>query len=106
LFKNAHLSAVKHQRERESKALEYESACCSVLYSEKKLLKCRFERHRPKTSQIGVDFRDSASIGVELRGFAFPITRCPNHQITRFDKLRGGEYKGQKKSGTKKAQIG
>jgi len=29
----------------------------------------------PKASQIGVDFRDSASIGVEFRGFAFPITR-------------------------------
>jgi hypothetical protein len=34
-----------------------------------------FEGGHPKASQIGVDFRDPASIGVEFRGFAFPITR-------------------------------
>jgi hypothetical protein len=34
----------------------------------------RFARAHPRPSQIGVD----------LRGFALPITRCPDHQITRF----------------------
>jgi hypothetical protein len=29
----------------------------------------------PVSSQIGVEFRDPASIGVELSGFAFPISR-------------------------------
>ena len=31
--------------------------------------------------EIGVDFSDSASIGVDLSGF--PITRCTDHRITR-----------------------
>jgi len=34
----------------------------------------RFGQGHPKSSQIGVDFRHQASIGVALAGFDFPIS--------------------------------
>jgi hypothetical protein len=41
------------------------------------------ESGHPKASQIGADFSASLSIGVGLIAFELPITRCPDHRITR-----------------------
>ena len=41
----------------------------------------RVQRHHPRSSQIGVDFSEKSSFGVDFVGFWFQIAHLPNYPI-------------------------